>query len=137
MTKEIDQKQILEIIEKLPEEVKEILFSEKTADTIFNICNKYGVALEKITLVAKYAGRVVLGILPREKLSETLKDEAGLSQKTANSVADEIALNIFSQLGLPTKPTPPTPPTPPTSVAPPSTAPKKPSSQDTYHEPIV
>lgn len=120
MTNEIAQKQILEIIEKLPEEVKEILFSEKTADTIFNICNKYGVALEKITMVAKYAGRVVLGILPREKLSETLKDEAGLSQKTASSVADEIGLAIFSQLGLP-----------------PLTTPKKPSGQDTYREQVV
>lgn len=130
MTKEIDQKQILEIIKKLPEETKEILFSEKTGETIYNICRKYGVALEKITLVAKYAGRVLLGILPQEKLSETLKEEVGLSRSTAGSVADEIGLSIFSQLNL-SKPPAAMPPMKEEPITP-----QKPSSQDTYREPV-
>lgn len=127
MTKEIDQKQIFEIIEKLPAEVKRILFSGETSDSIYNICKKYEVASEKISQVAKYTGKILFGILPREKLSETLKDEVGLSQKTADSVADEIGLSIFSQLGL----------SRPTAIEPTAEQPKKPSSQDVYREQAV
>lgn len=129
MTKIIDQKQIFEILEKLPAEVKEVLFAEKTGDDIDNICKKYEVSSEKISEVAKYAGQVLLGILPAEKFSEILEKEVGLKKTAAGSVAHDIESSIFSQVSnAPKKPVPETSKT--------LAAKEPPSAQDIYREQV-
>ena len=132
MAKEIDQKRIMEILAKLPEEVKEILFSEKTADDLYGICQKYGVTPEKVTEVARCAGQVLLGILPLEKFPEALEKEAGLNKNTAKSIADEIGLYIFSGLALGPK----TPAAVAEGMPADEKGPKKPSAADVYREQI-
>jgi len=132
MLKELTDEQILEILEKLPEETKEVLFSEKTAEYLYKICQKYGAAPEKVTEVARCAGQVLLGILPLEKFPEALEKEAGLNKNTAKSIADEIGLYIFSGLALGPK----TPAAVAEGMPADEKGPKKPSAADVYREQI-
>lgn len=96
------QEQILEIIKDLPEDIKDVFFSEDTGDKIISVCEKYKVPARGVPFVSKYAGYVLLGILPLESLRDVLEKEVGLSKDVSKSLADELNLSIFSQLALPT-----------------------------------
>lgn len=131
MAKKYNQEQIFEILEKLPKEAREVLFSEKTADDIDNVCKKYRVGLEKVSDVAKFAGQVLLGILPLEEFPEILEKEAGLRKNTAKNVAQEIRLSIFSQVESVAKKT-----LIETGEMPAVKESRKPSAEDVYREQI-
>jgi hypothetical protein len=51
----------------LPGKLKDAIFSEKTAESIFNICARYEIEDgERISKVAKFVGRGLMGLLPTE-----------------------------------------------------------------------
>lgn len=89
------KKQLLEISQKIPEELKDTLFSDKTVDDIFDICQKNKVPKQKISPVAKYVTRVLLGLLPINEFKNILEKELKFNSNIAKKVAQEINQLIF------------------------------------------
>ena len=92
---EYTPEQLWPLYEKLPEELKEAIFSEKTADHIFNICKRNEIEEGKMSEIARYTGYVLLGVLLPSKFQETLEKEAKLDAEQAEKVALEIARFIL------------------------------------------
>jgi len=92
--KKISQDKLWAIYETLPENLKDIIFSEDTADAIWNICKLHDV--DKISGIAKIVGRVLMGLLPPKILIETLEDELALDEDIAKKVGMEIEHFIFN-----------------------------------------
>ncbi|MFA5087015.1 MAG: hypothetical protein WC470_01785 [Candidatus Paceibacterota bacterium] len=84
----------------LPEELKEAIFSEKNNQIIYNICSKIGLDEDQTSIVAKYAGRVLMGLLPLKNFSVTLELELNIDENLANQICQEINLAIFKHLRL-------------------------------------
>ena len=92
----ISQDKLWAIYETLPDNLKEAIFSEDTADAIANICKLHDV--EKTSDVAKLVGNVLMGLLPPEIFIETLQDELGLNEDIAKKVGMEIEHFIFNSV---------------------------------------
>jgi len=95
MAKEYTQEQLRKLYEKLPEELKEVIFSAETADNIWNTCEKNGIEIGKVSEVAELVGNVLLGLLPPEEFQTTLERELKLKKDVAKTVAQEINRFIF------------------------------------------
>ena len=93
MAREYTREELWKLYQKLPEELKEAIFSEETAENIWNICERNNV--EKISSVAKYVGNVLVGVLPPEDFQETLEKELKIKKEVAKKVAQEINRFIF------------------------------------------
>jgi len=147
MPKEYTRDQLWKLYEKLPREIKEAVFSEETADDIWNVCEKNGV--EQVSDVAKYAGYVLMGVLPPDEFQTALEKEVELGKEMAQRVAREINRFIFYPLkpaleeiykteGIPPRSPITEPGTKPegTEEAPPVEKPEAPSGEDAYRESI-
>ena len=62
MTEEFSREQLWKLYEKLPPELREAIFSEETANNIWDICIRNGIEDNRISEIAKYVGRVLLGV---------------------------------------------------------------------------
>ncbi len=149
MPKEYTKEQLWKLYEKLPSELKEAVFSEETAENIWDVCEKN--AVEEVSQVARYAGHVLMGVLAPDDFQEALKKEVKLKKEVAKKVAQEINRFIF----YPVKPaleelhkveiTPPTRPITEPTIGPMEKVtaeeeteekPEAPAKKDTYREPI-
>jgi len=140
MPKEYSKEELWKLYEKITPELKEAIFSEATADTVFNICTRNKIEDERISEVAKYTGRVLLGILPPNDFQGVLEKEVKLEKEVAKRVAQEINRFIF----YPVKSSLEelykieiTPPAKPTKITPPpEEKPPAPPKKDVYREPV-
>ena len=87
------EKQYEELFQKLPEELQEVVFSMKTADTIFRTCLKNNV--KEVSRVAAYVGDVLMGVLSPAEFQSTIEKEIKLSEKKAEVIAKEINRFVF------------------------------------------
>ena len=94
MAFELTKEQRWEIFNNLPESLKDAIFSEDTADAIWNICKLHNV--DSISEVAKIVGNALMGLLPPEKMESALTEKMGLDQSTAKAVAVEVQHYIFN-----------------------------------------
>jgi len=95
MAKKYTSEQFWKLYEKLPQELKSAIFNEETAESIWEICLRNGIEDERISEIARYTGRVLLGVLPLEEFRETLEKELKLGKDVAKKVAQEINRFIF------------------------------------------
>jgi len=95
MPKEYLKDQLWKLFEKLPEELKELIFAAETAENIDNVCRRNNVTEDKMAEVAKSTGRVLMGLLPPSDFESVLLKEAKLRSDTAKNVAREINRFIF------------------------------------------
>lgn len=93
MPKKYTTEQFWKLYEKLPEELQEAIFSQETADNIWDICEKNNI--QEVSKVADYAGQTLLGILPPEDFQETLEKELNFKKDLAKKVTQEINRFIF------------------------------------------
>lgn len=94
MPEEYSKDQLWKLYEKLPEELQEAIFSGESADNIDGICARNGI--DNLTAeVAKYTGRVLMGILPPADFQQTLEKELKLEGSVAKKVSQEINRFIF------------------------------------------
>jgi hypothetical protein len=141
MEREYTTEELWRIFEKLPDELKEAIFSEKTAEDIFNICTRNGIEDEKLSKVAKYVGRVLMGLLPPNEFEEILEKEVGIEKEVAKGIRREVEMLIFypvrNRLEEIYK-VEIAPPAKPTKITPPPKFEEKPSppQRDIYREPI-
>jgi hypothetical protein len=141
MPAEYSSEQIWKLYEKLPQELKEAIFSEETAKNIEEICERNGIEGDLISEIARYTGRVLLGILPPNEFQETLEKELKLEKEVAKKVSQDIDRFIFysvkASLGELYKieiATPATMRVASPEVAPQKEKPKVPPKADTYRE---
>ena len=87
MLKKYTQEQKWSVYEKLPEDLKEMLFSTHTSDEIGNISKSNDVSGSKL---AELVGYVLMGFLPPEELKEALKTELEISPELAKRLCLEI-----------------------------------------------
>jgi hypothetical protein len=95
MEREYTKEELWKIFEKLPDELKEAIFSGETAENIFNICTRNGIEDERMSKVAKYVGRVLMGLLPPNEFEEILEKEVGIGKEAAKSIRRDVEMLIF------------------------------------------
>lgn len=119
------------MIEKLPPHLQEFMYSEDTGAALLYLGKKYNLPDEKVHLLSKLAGDVVLGIVPITSLVQEINSKILSDPQMAMALAQE----LYSDLLAPTlspQTTPAAPATQPRSVPPPTTpAP----TADRYREP--
>ena len=130
------QEQLQKLYKKLPEELQEAIYSEETAEHIWNICDRNGIEL--ISSLAEKVGNVLVGVLPPDKLQETIEQELKLEKETAKQVTREINRFIFYPVRIELEKLYETEITPFTtaSTTTKEKSSKKPSVKDIYREPI-
>ncbi|HOS88163.1 MAG TPA: hypothetical protein PL093_00475 [Candidatus Pacearchaeota archaeon] len=89
------------VYKTLPEELKEAIFDENNNQIIYNICSQLGLNEEQASLVAKYTGRVLMGLLPMKDFGVTLELELNIDEGLANKIYQAIDSTIFKKLRLP------------------------------------
>lgn len=97
MAEEYPKEELQKIYEALPEDLKKALFSDKTADDIYDVCVENGLE-EKNPEVAKYVGYILLGLLSPNDFEKTLKEKLLLKNDLAKKVSQEIARLVFVPL---------------------------------------
>lgn len=93
MRKQYSKEELWTLFEKLPQELKEAVFSQETADYIFNACDRNEV--NEVSKVAYYVGLVLMGALLPSDFQKTLQEELSLEETVAKSVATEINRFVF------------------------------------------
>jgi len=144
MPEEYTREQLWKLYEKLPDELRETIFSAETADNIWDICDRNEV--DAVSKVAKYAGYVLMGVLAPDEFQETLEEEVGLEKEMAKKVTREVNRFIFypvksSLEEIYKTPITPPPARPKVAPSPEATAPSEekpttPPSKDVYREPL-
>ncbi len=94
MTKQYTSEQFWKLYEKLPQELKDAVFSEETGDNIYEICQKNGIE-EDLDEIVEYVGQVLVGVLPPEDFSEALEKDLGLKKEVAKKVTQELNRFVF------------------------------------------
>lgn len=95
MTAKYTPEQVEQILQKLPPELKEMMFSLETADNVGEICNRYGVTNERVTEIAKYAGYVLMGLIMPSEFPQLVEKEIKVPKKIAQELAREINRFVF------------------------------------------
>lgn len=93
MVKQYTKDELWKLYDRLPEELKEAVFSQETADHIFGICERY--EIDNVSEVARHVGLVLMGVLTPDELSAALQEEIGLEKTVAEKVAKEINRFVF------------------------------------------
>lgn len=88
MPQKYTKEQYWKLFQKLPEELKNQMLSEETADNVFNVCDRNDI--EEVTVVSSSVGDVLVGILPPDKFQEAIEEKLELSKEVAKKVAQEI-----------------------------------------------
>lgn len=92
---EYTKEQLWKLYEKLPQELKEAIFSSESADQIFEICTRNGISENNVSNVANLTGKILLGLLLLDDFEKTIKKELKLSSENAKKVSHEINRFIF------------------------------------------
>ncbi|MDO8264755.1 MAG: hypothetical protein Q7T34_00070 [Candidatus Parcubacteria bacterium] len=95
MLKKYTQEELWKLYNKLPEELRSVIFAEDTANSIREICIRNDITDERIGKIAEYVGYVLLGLLTPEEIEQEIEEELGENKKQAKKVAQEINRFIF------------------------------------------
>lgn len=100
MEQEYTKDYFWEIYKQLPEELKDALFSDNNNDLVTNICTQAKLDEDQTSIVAKYVGRVIMGLLPIDEFPITIELELNISQDLANQIHRQIYISIFKHLRI-------------------------------------
>ena len=94
MTTKIPPEKFWKLYKGLPQELQEVVSSEKTGEEVFDICERYQI-LEKGEAILDLVGLVLIGLLPPEDFQLALEKDLKLSPEIAEKVSREIFRFIF------------------------------------------
>ena len=87
--------------EKLPDSLKEALFSEENFNIVSKVCEDNGIADEEAkSLMMKYVGRILMGLLPIKEFPIMLELDLNIDSEKARVIAGDIDRQIFSRLRI-------------------------------------
>ena len=94
----LTQQQLREIYAKLPEDLKDAIFSVNSADVIMSIGKKYNLTINKMGELADETGLVMLGLTPPNNFISNLNGRLEVDAEVAKKIAEEINSEIFSKI---------------------------------------
>src|SRR3989338_962534 len=83
------QKDILERVSELPDDLRKALFARSTTDTIQVVGKNAGLSIDKIGELADETGRVMLGITSPSDYVKNLVSRLSVNQEKAKAIAEE------------------------------------------------
>lgn len=83
---------------KLPENLRDAIFSVDTANIIQAISKKYGLAVDKMGELADEVGLLMLGITHPKDFVANLGSRLGTDAETTQKIAQELNAQIFSKV---------------------------------------
>jgi hypothetical protein len=89
------KEQILEAFKKLPEDVKEAMFSIDTVEIMRQIGEKHKLMIDKIGELADETGLVMLGLTHPSQFISHLTDRLEIDKTIAKEIAEEINSKVF------------------------------------------
>ena len=89
---------IKEIYEKLPEDLKEAIFSVDTANIIRETSTTNGLTIDKMGELADEVGLVIMGITSPSQFAPNLVSRLGVDKETVDKISAVINEKIFSQI---------------------------------------
>lgn len=95
---QIPKDRLFEKFQSLPENVRDLLISVETSDTISEIAQAHGIAEEKIPEFSKLIGDVLYGLTPKENFAASIKEGLEISDEVAAKIAGMTNQKIFSKL---------------------------------------
>lgn len=95
MATKYTKEQLKRIYDGLPEELKEAIYSQESAESIFNACTDQGLQNDQIPLVAHLAGRVLMGILPPNEFQAEVEKELKMKEGEAKELGRTINKLVF------------------------------------------
>ncbi|MFC1663528.1 hypothetical protein ACFL0A_00115 [Patescibacteria group bacterium] len=93
-SKKYTREQFWNLYEKLPQELRDVLFAKETDSAIYDTCKRNEI-LDNISQVVEFVGQTLVGLLPPEEFQETLEKEVKLKKDIAKKVSQEIHRFIF------------------------------------------
>lgn len=98
MPRAYTKQQLEERYQKLPDILKEAIFSAEVAEKLFEIGKKNGLTIEKVGFMAEETGRVILGLTRPSEFAGVLAERLGVSADAAQKIASDINHQIFFPL---------------------------------------
>ena len=92
MSKKYTQEEILKLFKKLPEELKEAIYSDETANHILDICERNKIEKGSIGVMVS---DVLYGLLPLNEFQKTIEQELKLEEEKAKKITREVSRFIF------------------------------------------
>lgn len=129
---EITREEKLKLIEKLPQKLQDFLYSEDTGAFLLYLGNKYKLPNEKISLLSKIVGDIILGITQITSLAQEINSKITTDPQIAMNLAQE----LYNDLLAPVMKSVSAPTLPAITTAPKPTAPIAPQNQPILPSPI-
>ncbi|MEK7546863.1 MAG: hypothetical protein AAB536_01655 [Patescibacteria group bacterium] len=98
MSTQIPSKQLFTRWDALPDSLKEAIASETNSNVVWKAAEDEHLPKEKIVMVSRLAGYVLMGFIHPEDLTGEIKDSLGIDARIASSVANSINTKIFQPL---------------------------------------
>ena len=122
---ELTREEKLKLVEKLPQQLQDLLYSEDTGAVLLYLGQKYNLPDEKVRLLSKLVADVVLKIVPITSLAREINSKITSDAQAAMNLAQE----LYAELLAPVMAAPSIPPTPVMPAAPaPTLAPAAPKT---------
>jgi len=139
MPQKYTSKQFWKLYEKLPQELRDAVFSQEVGNDIFEICSRYNLLNSHEDMI-NYVGQVLIGLLPPEEFEDTIEVALRLKKSKAKKISQEIYRYVFYPVKenleklyrMEIAPLAKMPVTPPPSEKPP----EPPKKKDVYREPV-
>ncbi len=114
---ELTREEKLKLVEKLPQQLQDLLYSEDTGAFLLYLGQKYSLPDEKVRLLSKLVGDVVLKIVPITSLAQEINSKITSDAQAAMNLTQELYAELLAPV-MAAPSIPPTPATPATPVAP-------------------
>ena len=109
---ELTQEEKIKSFEKLPKELQNFMASEDTGAFLLYLGEKYNLDDEKISMLSKIVGDVILGIMPVTSLAQEINLKITADHQIAMNLTQELYANLFSPvMAMLSKPAAPAAPT--------------------------
>ncbi|HAJ44812.1 MAG: hypothetical protein UV53_C0011G0009 [Candidatus Azambacteria bacterium GW2011_GWE1_42_9] len=95
---ELTREEKLKMIEKLPPRLQEFFYSEDAGATLFYFGRKYNLPDEKVHLLSKLAGDVVLKIVPATSLVQEINSKILPDVQAAMNLAQELYTELLAPI---------------------------------------
>lgn len=84
------EKQLWGLFKVLPDELKDAIFSEDTANNISSICQRHEIEDEKVSKIAELVGNSLMGLLPPDEFQNSLEKEVNIDPEKAKKISQEV-----------------------------------------------
>ncbi|MBI2640855.1 MAG: hypothetical protein HYW91_03165, partial [Candidatus Sungbacteria bacterium] len=96
--KTYSQEELTEHYDKLPEILKDAMYSSDIASKMVAVGKKFGLTIEKIGIMAEQTGYIVLGLVRPGEFIQILADALGIGADKASEIAKEINSQVLYPL---------------------------------------